>query len=328
MRRIWLLKLVLPIRYGRALTGLLLLSLLLPLFYAGAEETSEHSTPALFFGLILAYIIPVFSFITAKAQEALLALRPILALDDVGFKQVHAQLDSADLRTTLGSLCGGALAGSAHLAYFSGSVSAAMSTAVSGISGLSSVVGTLTVWVVMTTVIVMLIRQARVFGHLGGSIARVSLLDTRTLLPFARVSIISSLAIIGALALFPLINLESGLNLEESLPGAVSILGPLAVIFIIPVWPLHKRLVKLKSQELTRVCDKIEASGYGTGEVDLESADIDTLVPLLNYRREIAQLSTWPFDLGNITTLAFYLIIPPLTWAGAALIENLVDFLL
>ena len=64
------------------------------------------------------------------------------------------------------------------------------------------------------------------------------------------------------------------------------------------------------------------------GEVDLESADIDTLSPLLAYRREITQLSTWPFTMGSMTTLAFYLIIPPLTWAGAALIENLVDFLL
>ena len=46
------------------------------------------------------------------------------------------------------------------------------------------------------------------------------------------------------------------------------------------------------------------------------------------YRREIAQASTWPFDSSNLTRLLFYLIIPPLTWAGAALIENLVDWLL
>ena len=65
----------------------------------------------------------------------------------------------------------------------------------------------LMVWVVMTTVITMLLQQAIVFGRLGGTYARVTLLNTRKLLPFARVSIISSLAVIGALALFPLINL-------------------------------------------------------------------------------------------------------------------------
>lgn len=85
-RKIWLLKLVLPIRYGRLLTGILLLSLLLPFFHLGAEEVSEGYTLALFFSLILAYIIPVFSFITAKSQEALMELRPILDLDDQAFQ--------------------------------------------------------------------------------------------------------------------------------------------------------------------------------------------------------------------------------------------------
>ncbi len=328
MRKIWLLKLVLPVRYGRTMTGLLLLSLLLPLFYAGSTQTSEHNPPALFFSLIIAYIIPVFSFITAKAQEALRALRPIIAVDDAVFETIHARLDSTDLRLPLVCLCGGAVGAAVHTVFISQSLSGAVSTAVGSVSGFLSVLGTQMVYIVMTTVLVMLIRQARIFGRIGGSLARVSLLDTRALLPFARVSIISSLAIIGALALFPLINLEGGLNLMESVPGAVATLGPLIVIFIIPVWPLHKRLLKLKEQELIRVSNKIAASLGGTGEVDIESADIDALSPLLTYRREIAELSTWPFSMGSITTLAFYLIIPPLTWAGAALIENLVDSLL
>lgn len=326
LRRIWLLRVLLPMRYGRVWTGLLLLTLLLTLFYAGAAESSDRRPPALFFGLIIAYIIPVFSYITAKAQEAMRALRPILALDDAGFENIYARLDSASLRLTLLSLVGGTLAGCMHLAFISGSLSAAVVKAVSSLSDLLTVVGTLMVWVVMTTVIAMLIQQAVIFGRLGGTYARVSLLGTRQLLPFARVSIISSLAIIGALALFPLINLEGGLDLAESIPGAVAILGPLIVMFIIPVWPLHRRLVALKRQELARLLDKIQAVP-GDGGVNLD-ADLDLLLPLLSYRREVSQLSTWPFDLGNITTLAFYLVIPPLTWVGAALIENLVNFLL
>jgi len=58
---------------------------------------------------------------------------------------------------------------------------------------------------------------------------------------------------------------------------------------------------------------------------NVAAGGIEKLLPLLNYRREIAQHSTWPFDIGNLTTLLFYLIIPPLTWVGAALIENLVN---
>ena len=87
-QRIWLLRLVLPVRHGRLLTGLLLLSVLLPFFYLGVTEAVEDRTPALFFSLIIAYIIPVFSFITAKSKEALLDLRPILDLDDLPFAEV------------------------------------------------------------------------------------------------------------------------------------------------------------------------------------------------------------------------------------------------
>jgi len=36
-------------------------------------------------------------------------------------------------------------------------------------------------------------------------------------------------------------------------------------------------------------------------------------------------VSEWPFDVGVITRLGLYLIIPPLTWIGAVLIERLVD---
>ncbi|MCB1703773.1 MAG: hypothetical protein KDI17_02870 [Halioglobus sp.] len=328
LHKVWLLRLVLPVQYGRVWTGLLLATLLLTLFYAGAAESSEHRPPALFFGLIIAYIIPIFSYITAKAQEAMRALRPILALDDTGFEYMYARLDSASLRLTLVCLGGGALAECMHLAFISRSWSAAVAKAVASVSDLLTVVGTLMVWVVMTTVIAMLIQQAVIFGRLGGTYARVSLLDTRKLLPFARVSIISSLAIIGALALFPLINLEGGLDLAESVPGAVAILGPLIVMFIIPVWPLHQRLVALKNQEMLRLLDRIEAVTGNDGSVDLDAGELDALLPLLTYRREVAQLSTWPFNLGNITTLAFYLVIPPLTWVGAALIENLVNLLL
>ncbi|MEZ5572666.1 MAG: hypothetical protein R3E64_11655 [Halioglobus sp.] len=324
-RRIWVLNLVLPVRYGRVVTGLLLLALLLPVFYSGTSESSEHTTPALFFSLIIAYIIPVFSFITAKSCESLAELRPILDLDAEAFARARERLDSIGWPYTVLLLLFGGVAGSAHISLMRGSPAAALAETLSGINGALITVGTLVVWVVMTTVIVMLIRQAVLFGRLGGSNVRVSLLNTRKLRPFGRVSISSSLAVIGALALFPLIGLESGLDLMESLPGAIAILGPLVVMFTIPVWPVHRRLAAMKLQELASVNARIATQLDSTGSIDLDSDDLEKILPLLAYKREIAQASTWPFDSDNVTTLLFYLIIPPLTWAGAALIEHLVD---
>ena len=326
-RKIWLLNLVLPFRYGRLLTGILLLSLLFPFFYIGQEEVAVDSTPALFFSLILSYIIPVFSFITAKLQEALMELRPILELDDQSIEQAQVRLHSASPVNTALCLLAGALAGSAHMSFIRGSISGFVES-LSSVPGFMSALGALLVWMVMTTVVAMLLQQTLLFASLGAHKVRMSLLNTHKLLPFARVSISTSLALIGALAFFPLISIESGFNLAENLPGAIATLVPLLILFFIPIWPVHHRLVRMKEQELVALNNRIDACPIAAGEVDVETQRFDQLLRLLNYRREIVQVSTWPFDVGNMTRLAFYFIIPPLTWAGAALIENVVNSLL
>ncbi len=328
MHRIWLLKLILPCSYGRLLTGILLLCLLLPFFHLGVTGTGDKSTPALFYSLIIAYIITIFSYITTKSQEALLALRPLLDLDDAAFAQSQARLDSTSRRTMWLQLGAGALCGFIHMSFVRGSPLATVIEMLVSREGFMSTFGALLVWIIMTVVISMLVQQALVFARLGAHHVRVTLLNNRKLLPFARVSITASLAIIGALALFPLIGIESGVNLMESLPGAIATLVPLMTIFIVPVWPIHRRLAAMKEAQMASVNERIENCLQAESATCPEPAILEELAPLLNYRREIAEVSSWPFDSSNVTRLLFYLIIPPLTWAGAALIENLVDWLL
>ncbi len=307
---------------------MLLFSLLFPFFYLRPGGVPDDNIPVLFFSLILAYIIPVFSFITAKLQEALTELRPVLDIDEQTFEQTRASLQSVSAGYTALCLLAGTLAGLAHMTFIRGSVDGFVVATLTSVTGLMSILGALLVWIVMTTVVAMLIRQTRLFARLGRRNARVSLLNTYRLLPFGRVSISTSLALIGALAFFPLISLKNGFNLAESLPGIIAILVPLLVLFIIPTWPVHRRLAQMKERELVALNTRIEACHDAAGEVGLETRRFEQLVALLNYRREIAQVSTWPFDVGNMTRLALYLIIPPLTWTGGALMENIVNMLL
>jgi hypothetical protein len=327
-QKIWLLKLILQVPYGNILTGILLLALLLPFFYLGAVEDAESGAPALFFSFIIAYIIPIFSYITATSQEALLVLRPQLDLDDEAFAQTQARLVSANPALIALQLGAGAMCGLVHMSFIRGSVSAMATTTLASLDGFISTLGALLVWIIMTTVIYMLIHQAVLFARLGADKVRVSLLNTRQLLPFARVSISSSLAIIGALALFPLMGIESGFVLVESLPGAIATFVPLVALFIIPVWPVHRRIVAMKHQQLETVNERIDACLQARDAGELDPTILGQLAPLLTYRREITEVSTWPFDVGNVTRLLLYLIIPPLTWVAAALIENLLDSVL
>lgn len=327
-RKFWLLKLVPNIRYGRLLLGIALAPLLLVLFHTGVDDRSGDATPAIFFSLIIAYIVPVFSFITEKSLQALDDLRPSLDLGAEDFEKLRATLNSASKRTTALQLLGGLSLGIIHLSYIRGSVPMAFADAMASSEGMITTLGALLVWMVMTSVISMLVKQTTLFARLGASNVRISLLSPRKLLPFARVSISSSLAVIGALALFPLMSIQSGFKLAESLPGAIATLIPLMVMFIIPVWPVHRRLRLMKEQEMSDLDTQIEDCTGTDSDVASDPELLEKLAPLLNYRREISQVSTWPFDAGVVTRLSFYLIIPPLTWAGAALIENLVDSVL
>ena len=49
---------------------------------------------------------------------------------------------------------------------------------------------------------------------------------------------------------------------------------------------------------------------------------------MLTYRHEVESTSEWPFDTSVMGRLGIYLVIPPLTWVGAALIEMLLDTVL
>jgi hypothetical protein len=322
--RIWILKLVPGFPYAGFLSATLIFLLLYPLFRLGAAESNEASTPALFFSLIIAYIIPVFSFITARAEEALAELIPLLPADSATLRSARDRLHTVSPRTLLLLLLGGALLGLAHISFIRGSFAEMFSKMLNDIPSFISTLGTVLVWVVMTTVVFMLVQQAVWFARLGAEV-RISLLNTRTLLAFGRVAIYSSLAVIGALALFPLMGVDSTLVMAEGLPAVIATAGPLLGLFILPVWPVHRRLSALKTRESAALVSRIEAClGDGDGS-ELSMEKMAELTPLLAYRQEIARISTWPFDVGSVTRLILYLVIVPLTWAGAALIERLVD---
>ncbi len=325
----WPLRLVVPGRFGKLITAILILCVLLPLFYFGGKAYPNESTPSLFFSLVIAYIIPVFSHITARSSEALERLRPQLDLDDEAFDRLRNRLYSSSTKMTIFDLCLGLAGGLLHISIIAGSLPAALARLVPGAAGFASMVGALLVWIVLTKISSMLIQQAGIFARIGRDHTRISLFGTHALLPFGGVAISSSLAIIGALTLFPLIGLEGGLLMKEILPGAVAILVPLLVMFLLPVWPVHRQLTALKARQLSEVNERIDSfTAKNNTAVNASLYLNPEFTTLLAFRREIAESPTWPFDLGNVVKLAVYLVIVPLTWVAAALMENLVDSVL
>ncbi len=129
----------------------------------------------------------------------------------------------------------------------------------------------------------------------------------------------------GCMHSYFLLATEGDLRYLAMLPGFFATFIPMAFIFLIPLFPIRKRIREYKFQELEQIQQHLNKLTSGKSNLEEDEEKVSALQPLFEYRREIRQVSEWPFDSPVFMRLLFYLTIPPLTWVGAALIERLVD---
>jgi hypothetical protein len=319
----WLLRIVLPVRGGRWLTGTLIFAVLLLVFLlvngieGGAGRMSVGVT--LFFCILLAYIVPVHHLIMERSLNALTQLVGSFPdrADDIALCRRQI-LYKPGLRVAA-AIGAGLVAGVAHnaLLFADGQLTDTLSNAASMLS--MSI--TLLTWVIMTAVIASLLENAVRFARLGARV-HVDVLSIRALTPFGSIAVSSTLAMIGAQAAFPTMFLDDDVHWVTFVPGLIATAIPMVALLVLPIWPVHGRMLRSKRDALNRVNRDIarltrEPPTAGNAYAELE--------PLLVYRREVAGASEWPFDTSVVSRLGLYLIIPPLTWVGAALIEILVE---
>ncbi len=319
--RIWLLYLAIPGRYGRWLTAVLLFCLLYALF-SWLESSAEDAFGSLFFSAMLAYIIPVYGYITRLSTQAVAALRPVLTLDDTELDDFIRSIDHQGIGWQLGVALLGVAGGLVQLGVVASNTdSQVIATYKDGIMpGVS--LGSFMVWIVMTTVMFSLVQNATRIGRLAHQLQPIDLYRHDRLLPFARVAIASSLPILGSLALFPLLFIDERATWTSSAPGMTAIALPLVALLFLPIAPAHRAIQAAKADAIGRINRQIDAC-RGAGNDDLAA-----LNTLLDHRAHLVHVPDWPLDTGNLGRLALYVLIPPLTWVGAALIENVVDALL
>lgn len=327
--------LVIPLRSpwpgARWLIGAAILALLIGFFWASGILTQPALAgvervpvgPPLFFSAVIAYVIPVYGYISERTEAAFNLLGPQLTAPAPQVTAWQRRIRHKPwhwLAITLGI---GAASALAHLSLLYGTPGF-WSTNIRFLFEWAIVVGTCAVWLVVTFVIAGLLDNARVMKQ-AAKTCRVDLLDTASLRPFASVAVSSTLAMIGALAVFPIMGVDGGLAAVAYGPGLLAIVGPVLMLAIMPVWPVHERIAAVRAAALAEVNRHIRE--LPTPDC-ADQASLARIAPLLSYRRELQGVSEWPFDVGVMTRLLLYLIIPPLTWVGAALIEHLVNVFL
>lgn len=274
----------------------------------------------LFFAVSIGYIVPVHHLIIHRSLLALDQLRRCIdPPGEVAIDGWRRRLTCKSRRWTGLVLGGSTLAGTAHNVLL---VSAEeLELAGSDLSTMLPILTTTLIWVVMATAISSLIDNALLFRRLALKV-RIDPLNVRALTPFGAVAVSSTLALVGAQASFSLLTLGADTEYVTFVPGLIATGVPMVLLFLLPVLPLHRRILEAKRLEMDRISRDIESrQRSGVPDVDRYLA----LQPLLTYRREVGDAPEWPFDTSVMGRLALYLIIPPLTWVGAALIEILID---
>jgi hypothetical protein len=327
-RRIWLLSLVFSFPYGGWISGALIFAAYYGLFKTFTNPDYITVYAMIFLTGMVAYMVPIYALIINRSLQAFDALVPLMNAEPAQKREWRQSIDHKSTTWTALVVCFGLAAGAAHLMIQQWDSTASITILLSDSTASMAALGTVMIWLTIITVITSLMHNASLFYRLGRDHLRLNLLNTGELVPLAWVSVISTLSIIGAQSLLGLLILDNNSGLATMIPGFVAMGLPMLPMFILPIWSIHKRLQQAKAAELSAVqkeLDKLSVEQVSLLQDHHQLAQFNTL---LAYRREINGVHAWPFNLGALSRLAFYLVIPPLTWVGAALIENLVETLL
>jgi hypothetical protein len=176
---------------------------------------------------------------------------------------------------------------------------------------------------------VLLTQVARKFSQIGERRVRVDLINPGAMAPFARFGLRLALVVFVVLALgLPLFG-----PLERSSDrGIVAVLIVLMLIplfmgiaaLMLPVRGLRRAIGRAKLAELERVRAEIarERDGALANDGERKTTATQRLPGLLAYEERIERVREWPFDFPARLRFSFYVLIPPLSWVAAALVER------
>ena len=134
--------------------------------------------------------------------------------------------------------------------------------------------------------------------------------------PFGRMAILDVLFAMGIIALIPLQSLDFEVRWVNYRDALMFVLPVALAMTLLPMWGVHQRILDQKMK-------KVEAL-----QALVDNADHDDLVrmeALLSHRDRIADLATWPLDVKLASRFALYVVLPPIAWSTAALVEVLVE---
>jgi hypothetical protein len=175
------------------------------------------------------------------------------------------------------------------------------------------VVGQTLLWIVIGVALAYRLSTAARLDQ-AGLAATVDIYRSSKLVALARNGVDDALLIAGALAISVLQSLDAQFRLFNYLSAVLVTFPATAYLLYRPMHNVHRRLSQQKAAYLAEIDRRLNEQSNGPGpHPELEG--------IMQHRDRLRQSHTWPFDLGLVYRLLFYVVIPPLAWLGAALVE-------
>ena len=184
--------------------------------------------------------------------------------------------------------------------------------------------GQILLWTTIGNLFVARLAASNAFARLGQHV-RVDVFRLDRLRPLARAGVVDAAIVMGALLFVPLQSLDFEFR-PVNYRFALAVALPSLAFYV--VWPLrtvHRRIRADRDARIGAVDRQLEALGTAAPVTPDET---ERLEQLLAHRDRLREARVWPLDLRIISRVFIYLIIPPLAWAAAAVVERFVDAML
>jgi hypothetical protein len=187
-------------------------------------------------------------------------------------------------------------------------------------------VSTLLLWICMFFTVPPLIQNAQLFSALG-QVATPDLLRPSRHAAFGAAALRPALFLIGILCAYTLLFIGNDRPLEGAVwIGILVSVFPLIGIVALPLRGIRRRIRQQRQTTLSALDARLDAI-TGSDIAQANADDLFQLDAILDMRERVARAPAWPFDVAAIKRILLYIVLPPLTWAAAAIVEMIVNSL-
>jgi len=267
--------------------------------------------PTVLYIIFPVYILVVYPFMLRSREQAVLAFKPLLSLEDDAFNKVAENISKPNRRGEwtaifLGiSVLGGVFFQPWTMDWASGYFWMTVYYVITGTIGMG-----LMGWLVYDTLIG-IVRVSR----LSRQDIKLDILDTEMLAPVARWSLGISLVFVGLIILGTTAMWEIMLD-WRTITGFVTTICVTLLIFFLSMWSAHRAMNEAKKSKLDTIrrhmsvvsgeVDERMALDQFSGTQELSSS----ITVLVSYQRLVQEAPTWPFNASIVRRLFVSILTP------------------